>query len=501
MSMKPSAPHPSRVVRPAALALALALTAAVPARANHVTHDLVPLGSAWGGIHGNVPGDPMFSEDSIALTVHDFWSGGAPCCFVEARILPEVTDVSGASVFGSVQTLRVNNVNVRYDFAGIPFGDPDTLKFDFLDLGGTVNLEVNGAGLVEAPDFPSLHGAVLPGGATVLVEPATVTPVDLNLDGTPDGHRGRVRIEAPFPVDLLGIGGQELWVDDVATTRTPPPGPCAVYVGHESQPLAKLFGAVVGQPLGDVMYTEALVELSTALFFPVVGPPIYGDARIAGVFGSPIAFGTDTKTLGMPNMNVRFRFGFGGVTEVEFDWLDLGGDENLAVNGGPLYVGDIAFAPAAIAPGVTFSTTITGVAGGKKGTARLTGPVTEFTIGGQEFWHDNMCIRGALATDTPVLVGPVAAAGLELGSIAPNPFRGGTTVAYSLERAGAVRASVHDLAGRRIRTLVDRVETAGAHSAAWDGRDEAGRAAAAGTYFVRLQSAGEVRAAKLLLLR
>ncbi|MBZ0269876.1 hypothetical protein K8I85_17125, partial [bacterium] len=491
----PSVPvRPGRL--PALLSVllsALILTAAAPVLANTVTHDLQPLGAAWGAPFGNVPGDFMFTEDSIDLSVHRFWSGGVPCCFNFARIDPEITDTAGGWVFGSIQTLQINNVNVRYDFTALPAAGPDTVRFEWLDLGGTLNVDVNGAGLVEMPDWPSLHLAVLPGGATVTVDPALVVPVDMNADGFPDGRKGVTRIEAPFPIDALFLGGQEYWVDRVHTTRGGggEPDPCPVYVGHEFEALGKVYGAPVPQPIGAHMYTESLVELYTERYVPLVGGPFYNQAQIDSPFPAPISFGTDAHILGMNNMDVRFKIGIAGVTEVTFDWLDLGGTENLSVNGAPLWVGELDAAPAAIAPGVLFSTTVFPVPGGKKGTVTLTGPVAEIVLGGQEFWHDNMCVRGAFATGAPEIREPAGALGLELGGISPNPFRGGTRVAYSLERAGAVSAVVYDLAGRRVRTLVDRVETAGSHTAEWDGRDSLGRLAVACAYFVRLHSADE----------
>ena len=49
-----------------------------------------------------------------------------------------------------------------------------------------------------------------------------------------------------------------------------------------------------------------------------------------------------------------------------------------------------------------------------------------------------------------------------------------------------MRLEIFDLAGRRLGTLVDGERPAGAQVAAWDGRDDEGRAVAAGIYFVRL---------------
>ena len=60
---------------------------------------------------------------------------------------------------------------------------------------------------------------------------------------------------------------------------------------------------------------------------------------------------------------------------------------------------------------------------------------------------------------------------------------------------------MYNSVGRRVRTLVDGELPAGAHRAAWDGRDETGESAASGVYLVRLRSASGTATRRLLLLR
>jgi YVTN family beta-propeller protein len=94
---------------------------------------------------------------------------------------------------------------------------------------------------------------------------------------------------------------------------------------------------------------------------------------------------------------------------------------------------------------------------------------------------------------TPLNVG-VPTAGAErfaLRAIGPNPFRGSTTVEFSLGRAGAVDLAVFDVMGRAVRTVAraQRFE-AGPRRLTWDGRRDDGASAAAGVYFVRLRTEG-----------
>ncbi|MFN8588492.1 MAG: cohesin domain-containing protein [Candidatus Eisenbacteria bacterium] len=87
-----------------------------------------------------------------------------------------------------------------------------------------------------------------------------------------------------------------------------------------------------------------------------------------------------------------------------------------------------------------------------------------------------------------------------LGSAYPNPFRGSTSLRLSLAFEGHVRVAVYDLVGRRIRTLTDGTMSAGERTLVWDGRDDDGRAVAAGLYLVKMDTAGAKQSHRLVLM-
>jgi len=91
--------------------------------------------------------------------------------------------------------------------------------------------------------------------------------------------------------------------------------------------------------------------------------------------------------------------------------------------------------------------------------------------------------------------------GLALAPPVPNPCNPSATLRFELARAGNVELAVHDLAGRRVRTLLAGPRAAGAHAVAWDGRDGEGRPVASGLYFCTLRGGGELAVRRLLLLR
>jgi len=101
----------------------------------------------------------------------------------------------------------------------------------------------------------------------------------------------------------------------------------------------------------------------------------------------------------------------------------------------------------------------------------------------------------------PVAVGPDAAPEALALAAWPNPFSGGTAVRFTAVRTGAADLAVFDLAGRRVRTLLDETVVPGVHETVWDGRDDAGRRLAAGIYFLRARMDGAAGARRVVLMR
>ena len=84
----------------------------------------------------------------------------------------------------------------------------------------------------------------------------------------------------------------------------------------------------------------------------------------------------------------------------------------------------------------------------------------------------------------------------------PNPFLSETSVALALSARGPVRVSVHDAAGRTVRTLLEGDLGPGRHTLAWAGMDDEGRPAGSGIYYIRVRTPrGETAGPALVLLR
>ncbi|MGD8394037.1 MAG: FlgD immunoglobulin-like domain containing protein, partial [Candidatus Eiseniibacteriota bacterium] len=76
----------------------------------------------------------------------------------------------------------------------------------------------------------------------------------------------------------------------------------------------------------------------------------------------------------------------------------------------------------------------------------------------------------------------------------PNPFNPRTSIHFELAEGGRVTLRIFDVTGRQVRTLVDGALSVGRHALDWDGRNDAGRPLASGTYYLRLEPAGSAPA-------
>ncbi len=78
----------------------------------------------------------------------------------------------------------------------------------------------------------------------------------------------------------------------------------------------------------------------------------------------------------------------------------------------------------------------------------------------------------------------------------PNPFNASTVIQYTLSTKSHVILTVYDTAGRRRAVLVNQIQDAGMHEAAFDGSGLAG-----GVYLCRIQAGEFISSIKMLLLK
>jgi hypothetical protein len=96
---------------------------------------------------------------------------------------------------------------------------------------------------------------------------------------------------------------------------------------------------------------------------------------------------------------------------------------------------------------------------------------------------------------------PARASQLLLTAPMPNPFNPRTQVELVLPADGRAEVVVFDLAGRRVRTLMNGDIKAGRHPFVWDGLDQRGNAVASGIYLIRAEARGETATRRAVLVR
>jgi hypothetical protein len=109
--------------------------------------------------------------------------------------------------------------------------------------------------------------------------------------------------------------------------------------------------------------------------------------------------------------------------------------------------------------------------------------------------------EGSRSIEARVQLDSVPVLATRLLANVPNPFNPQTTIHFDLARPGAVRLSVFDLSGRLVRTLEESSLPVGSHQRVWQGRDNSGRQAPSGAYYLRLETPDGVDHRKIMLLK
>lgn len=214
-------------------------------------------------------------------------------------------------------------------------------------------------------------------------------------ENTADFMKGFVVIESETELDVVAVytaAGRDGQVETLhverVTARSRKAGAREVCVTFEA-PLVvgTQYGAPAGQHAGDAIFTSNGIVVSVQDFMFTGGGGTFnlGQVDLAPALNA-------SQTMRTNNINLGFDFGAIGFVpaRVQFEFLDLGGSENLSVNGSTVFAGDISAAPATLG-GATVTVSTTPAPGGKKGIVTLSGAISRFMVGGQEFWIDNVC--------------------------------------------------------------------------------------------------------------
>ncbi len=83
----------------------------------------------------------------------------------------------------------------------------------------------------------------------------------------------------------------------------------------------------------------------------------------------------------------------------------------------------------------------------------------------------------------------------------PNPFNPSTSFRFSLAKSAYVKIEIFNIAGQKVKTLIDEEMNPGVYMVDWDGKDEKGRLVSSGIYFYRMRAGDFSETKKMVLLK
>ena len=128
--------------------------------------------------------------------------------------------------------------------------------------------------------------------------------------------------------------------------------------------------------------------------------------------------------------------------------------------------------------------------------------------GAYEYWITAVDMSG-LESDPSNSVSAVLSADESLGLPTefalrqnyPNPFNPSTQIRYALPEETRVTISIYDLMGRKVRTLVNDVQSAGYRTAMWNATNDMGRPVSAGVYIYSIHAGDFIQNRKMVLMK
>ncbi len=117
---------------------------------------------------------------------------------------------------------------------------------------------------------------------------------------------------------------------------------------------------------------------------------------------------------------------------------------------------------------------------------------------------DNYSQGNAMIRALGLLVGtePNNITELKISSINyPNPFNPTTTIQYNVPKAGKVTVEIFNIAGQKVKTLVNEKQNAGINSVQWNGTDDNGKVVTSGVYLYKIKNGKYTSTKKMILMK
>ena len=83
----------------------------------------------------------------------------------------------------------------------------------------------------------------------------------------------------------------------------------------------------------------------------------------------------------------------------------------------------------------------------------------------------------------------------------PNPFNPLTLISYELPSDILVNITIYDMIGKKVKTLVNSLQTAGYKSIKWDATNNRNKPVSAGVYLYTIEAGDYSQTKKMVLLK
>lgn len=124
-----------------------------------------------------------------------------------------------------------------------------------------------------------------------------------------------------------------------------------------------------------------------------------------------------------------------------------------------------------------------------------------YKLAATDFAGNRSDFASVMLSVTAVKINPGLPVEFALEQNYPNPFNPVTTISFGLPAQQRISLKIFDLRGSLVRTLASGAFAAGIHELSWDGRNDSGEIASAGTYIYRLESEGGILTRKMIFLK
>jgi hypothetical protein len=86
-------------------------------------------------------------------------------------------------------------------------------------------------------------------------------------------------------------------------------------------------------------------------------------------------------------------------------------------------------------------------------------------------------------------------------TVAPNPASRNANIRFNVVKSGNVKVTIYNIAGQKVRQLVDNTMAQGVQTLSWNGLDESGRETASGSYIIEISTPSEKINKTLVLVK